>query len=445
MVELSTPRIGLLSSQESLFRELNEILANQSLEVIFLRSIDQWQHPSLPLLFIVHDAERRVFLDVLERRTNGAVPVLLLVDDFKSFEPPNNRIPLDACPFIPGLIQSRVQAHLDHAAREAMLNAKASKLEEIQERLENEIRWHRETERILSENERTLRRIFHSIEATGEAILITEKSNVVYYVNPAFCKLTGYTEADVFGCQADDYFSFSDGHLTLDEMKQVARENGAWRGDVSLKKKDGGIYQAYLDLTSVSGMNGEFEGFIFIQRDISALKKVMAELERLARIDALTGLYNRRYFLERFEAELERARRYGHPTSLLLLDLDHFKQINDRFGHGAGDEVLERAGLIINNHMRSMDLGGRYGGEEFIIALPETPLEGAVIFADRLRCKLADVVFKRGEDRFQVTCSIGVGALNAAERVVNNHIKRIDEALYRAKDAGRNRIETADP
>ncbi|MDJ0841849.1 MAG: diguanylate cyclase [Acidobacteriota bacterium] len=446
MAQNDLPPLVFLSRQEYFQDRLSGVLDDGKTPLLKATTVDELEALPLPGLIIIDHGDYREELPLLletlkQHPVLNEAPTLLVVKDFSSFSVQGEPSRLDACPMVPELVRNRVFTVFENIQNQRALDQKRRKLEETQERLENEIRYHKETERILSENERTLRRIFHSIEATGEAILITERNEVVYYVNPAFCNLTGFTEPDVFGCTADQFFVFDKTPLPLDEMKQVARESGAWRGDVTLKRKDGSIYEAYLDLTSVVGMKGEFEGFIFIQRDISALKKVMAELERLARIDALTGLYNRRYFMERFNDELERARRYGHPTSLLLLDMDHFKRINDSYGHGAGDMVLERVGSMVNGHMRSMDLGGRYGGEELCIALPETPKEGAFIFAERLRIMIAQEIFKCEENNtFQVTCSIGLAQLDAGTREPSEHINRADKALYRAKQEGRNRV-----
>ena len=253
---------------------------------------------------------------------------------------PNGEGPVDVVPMIPEIIAFKVDSLLEISLHELELEIKEEKVNSDLERLAREKHYQKEIEGILSENEQTLRRIFQSVEATSESILLTEKSEVVYYTNPAFSNLTGYSMSDVFGVDVDQFFSFHQATVSLPEMKKIALATGCWQGDVTLTRKDGTVYQAYLDINAVSNLEGEFEGFIFIQRDISTLKKLMRELETLARIDSLTGLYNRRFFMERLGQELPRVRRYHYPICLLILDLDHFKQINDSYGHCTGDQVL---------------------------------------------------------------------------------------------------------
>jgi two-component system cell cycle response regulator len=166
---------------------------------------------------------------------------------------------------------------------------------------------------------------------------------------------------------------------------------------------------------------------------------LLEETRRLANSDALTGLQNRRRASERLETEIARARRYGTPLSLLLCDVDHFKQVNDRFGHNMGDEVLIRVAASLNETLRQVDLVGRWGGEEFLVLLPDTDAEGARIVAERLRLAIeAMPPFPDGPPR--VTCSIGFAAYQNEDNSAV-FVDRADQALYKAKKNGRNRVE----
>lgn len=168
---------------------------------------------------------------------------------------------------------------------------------------------------------------------------------------------------------------------------------------------------------------------------------VEEELIRLATVDELTGVYNRRYFMERFEEEVRLALRHELPMSLLMLDLDYFKSVNDSYGHVAGDCVLHETGETIRRVIRNTDLAGRYGGEEFAILLPMTNREGAAEIADRLREAVAEMRFAGGKGRhFAVTCSVGVAELAPDVETGHRLIELADQALYRAKEAGRNRV-----
>ncbi len=168
------------------------------------------------------------------------------------------------------------------------------------------------------------------------------------------------------------------------------------------------------------------------------------KLYELATIDGLTGLFVRRYFDQRLEEELVRAQRYGADFSVGILDLDRFKRLNDRFGHQIGDHVLRAAAKVVRENMRSADLAGRYGGEEFAFIFPRTDLEQAALVAERIRADVEALVVESEEGPVQVTASIGLASYpGSAARDVNELIALADQALYRAKERGRNRVELA--
>ena len=168
-----------------------------------------------------------------------------------------------------------------------------------------------------------------------------------------------------------------------------------------------------------------------------------ADLLTLSTQDALTSLSNRRHFDAVSHAEWARFQRYGRPLSLLILDIDHFKAINDQFGHPAGDFILKSVGQSCQATQRVTDVVARIGGEEFAILLPETDESSAVIVAERLRNQIASVVHNLGEKHVQVTASIGVAGGTLSMPSFETLHKRADEALYCAKAAGRNRVERA--
>ncbi len=167
--------------------------------------------------------------------------------------------------------------------------------------------------------------------------------------------------------------------------------------------------------------------------------KFLAELqlEQEATRDYLTNLSNRRHFTELAEKELPRARRHGRPLSLLLIDLDHFKNVNDRFGHGAGDAVLRETAALLAGGVRQSDRVCRFGGEEFAILLPETEVQAATELAERLRIALQANVFVHAQGRIAISCSIGVSTLNGATTDLDHLVKQADQALYAAKAQGR--------
>lgn len=173
-----------------------------------------------------------------------------------------------------------------------------------------------------------------------------------------------------------------------------------------------------------------------------ALKSSMDELEMLATTDELTGLHNRRSLLNRLKFEVARTRRFRTPLSAVMLDVDHFKQVNDEFGHQLGDEVLAAVGRLVRENIRVIDVAGRYGGEELCILLPNTPLEGARKFAETLRSRIEAQVHSAGARTVRVTASLGIGSFNHMDiDDADMLLKQADAALQRAKADGRNRVE----
>jgi diguanylate cyclase (GGDEF)-like protein len=178
-----------------------------------------------------------------------------------------------------------------------------------------------------------------------------------------------------------------------------------------------------------------------------------SRLELLATTDPLTGIGNRRRMTEQISRELERARRFRHPLSLLMVDIDHFKQINDRYGHEAGDRVIVAVSKALADGVRSIDMASRFGGEEFVLLLPETGIEVAAGAAERLRAEVAALHIEAGEDgdghggeRIALTISIGVALADVdslAPDSMSSLLIRADKALYRAKHEGRNRVVCA--
>jgi diguanylate cyclase (GGDEF)-like protein len=183
-----------------------------------------------------------------------------------------------------------------------------------------------------------------------------------------------------------------------------------------------------------------------LQAQIALSDTLARQLRELADTDTLTGVQSRRAFLERAAEELQRARRYAHPLCVAMLDIDAFKAVNDRHGHGAGDQVLARVAATCRAQLRTgVDHCGRLGGEEFAILLPETDVAGARCFAERLCAAIRLLRFDAGEQGFAVSASIGVAALAPGDDCFDTLLGRADAALYRAKGAGRDRVMLAVP
>ena len=170
-------------------------------------------------------------------------------------------------------------------------------------------------------------------------------------------------------------------------------------------------------------------------------RAAQADLRRLASTDELTGVANRRWFTAMAGRELDRARRFSHGLALLMIDIDHFKRVNDTYGHGAGDEVLRRFARTLEGNLRSIDLLGRMGGEEFAVMLPETAAEPALHTAERLRTAISalDVTLEDGKV-LKVTASVGVAVDTGSSETLDRLMARADGALYAAKEQGRDRV-----
>ncbi|PWB41128.1 MAG: hypothetical protein C3F19_07230 [Rhodocyclales bacterium] len=238
-------------------------------------------------------------------------------------------------------------------------------------------------------------------------------------------------------------------------LRQIARNGIYGPGDVedhvARRLKIIGGFQAHaFELTRPDGrslrimgapvmIEGEAEGLVLLQEDITEHKNYQATLERLATTDHLTGLLNRRAFLDATEREIRRAHRYGQPLALVMLDVDHFKRINDSHGHPAGDEVLRRIAATCRGMLRDGDLMGRLGGEEFAITLVQPPLQVASAVAERLRKAVSELGIEFGGERLAVTISLGIAEVGEGITSLDHLISRADACLYTAKREGRNR------
>ncbi len=174
-----------------------------------------------------------------------------------------------------------------------------------------------------------------------------------------------------------------------------------------------------------------------------ALVKANSELQRMVSIDMLTTCLNRHYFLGIADAELSRMRRHGYAVTVAMLDIDHFKAINDTYGHAAGDDVLRAVGACMKECVRHEDSVGRMGGEEFAILLPVSDADGAMTVLDRMRERLAALSFDFAGRSFGMTVSLGIAEVFESDLKIEDALKRADKALYQAKEGGRNRIVVA--
>jgi len=281
----------------------------------------------------------------------------------------------------------------------------------------------------------------HSIEG----IVVTDKDGKILRVNPAFSLITGYTPEEAIG--QNPRVLKSDRHDVAFYQKmweQLGRE-GQWSGEIWNRRKSGEVYPEWLTINAVRNPYGQITNYVSIFHDITELKRQQEALEHQAQHDALTGLPNRVLFNDRLEMALARMRRKKTRLALLFLDLDHFKNINDGFGHAAGDNLLVELSQRLQGHLRIGDTLARQGGDEFLVLLPEIEsVEDAGLIATRLLESL-HAPFFHGDIEYFVTASIGVTIAPDDGSAVDVLVKNADMAMYRAKNLGRNSYQFFTP
>ena len=295
----------------------------------------------------------------------------------------------------------------------------------------------REAERALRESEERFRSLF---EQSIDAVYVATPEGRTIDANPAWLDLFGYSRDDLPGITVPDlYADPADREAFLRKMN----ERGSVKDEVLFKRKDGSVFDCERNVVARRDGQGTIVALQGVMRDITKQKQDRAELERLARFDALTNLLNRRSIMEKLDEWILHVNRYKGHLSIAMLDIDHFKLVNDRHGHQVGDRVLADTAHYIQRGVRATDFAGRYGGEEFLLVLPKTDASGAAIMAERTRKSLQGVpMHNAGGKNFKVTVSAGIAEWCDGDDV-DSLIARADAALYRAKAAGRNRVEVA--
>ena len=288
------------------------------------------------------------------------------------------------------------------------------------------------------------------IQSTNDSIVVTlaaplaPPGPIVSYVNPAFTALTGYRPEEIIGKSTRLL------HGPQTDAETVARVRAAMQAERPIRvellhyTKAGEQHWLDINVVPLRGAHGQVTHFAAIERDLTATKQLQEELTRLANTDVLTGLLNRRRFMECASTEFARAERYRRELAILMLDIDHFKSINDTHGHAAGDQTLKAMAHCMQQVLRTSDWPARWGGEEFAILMPETTLAGAALLAERLRAELAALVIEVPGAPLRFTISAGVTARIDDDRHFMALMERADAALYAAKHAGRNRVHIHD-
>ena len=298
-------------------------------------------------------------------------------------------------------------------------NAESLKIKEQQNRLQNHLL---ESEEIQ--------------EKIGEVIPITrtDLKGRIIYVSKAYEKISGYSEKELFG-HTHSYLRHPDTPNSFyKELWKTLAKGDTWEGEILNIRKNGEEFYIYTHIMPEYNSKGKRIGYIAVRSNITYLKK----LERLASYDRLTGLLNRGVFDQLLEEELKRSQKNGYRLCVIMFDIDHFKRVNDTYGHGIGDEVLKKIAKI-SLDMKWIDNNiGRIGGEEFAIFLPKKSLKEAVKLAKELKNAINSAYFPKV---ITVSASFGVTQLKDSDDI-KSLMKRVDKALYLSKNSGRNKVST---
>ena len=284
-------------------------------------------------------------------------------------------------------------------------------------------------------------RLIEILEAAPDYIGMADADGRVLYENPVLRCLRGTPVHPGAAQEVSKVHPEEAARRLTEEALPAAARDGIWQGESTILDTEGHTIPVSQIIVAHRDEQGQVQRYSTIMHDISERKAMEQELERLATHDSLTGLYNRVGLYELLErAGVEHAR-YDTPFSLIMFDIDHFKAVNDRFGHPAGDAVLRELTRRVSEALRETDVQGRWGGEEFLVLATHTDAQGAAELAERLRESVAQSPF---EGVGPVTISLGVAACEPGEAV--EHLEgRVDKALYAAKEAGRNRVVVAKP
>jgi len=279
-----------------------------------------------------------------------------------------------------------------------------------------------------------------AINKVPKLTVITDNKGIVIYASDKITEITGYSADEIIG---KPLHLFQPGVMSPAERENLCRtlsEGREWTGENSCSRKNGTSYLEHIHIAPVFAADGSTDRFIAVMEDITQQKQLEEELYLHATTDALTGLYNRRMIFVLGGHEIAMACRHQRPMALLMVDVDHFKRINDTYGHSAGDETLRTITERFRIILRTSDLIGRIGGDEFVIILSDTHADEARQVAERLREDVEKLSIAWREAVLRCTVSIGVAVWQRNEEEFETLLERADGALYVAKENGRNNI-----
>lgn len=291
-------------------------------------------------------------------------------------------------------------------------------------------------EQAMRKNEQFLRNIFDTIQ---DGICILDPERNIIRANSAMERMYSH-RLPIVGKQCHDVYHM--GNRLCEPCFSACPMSGEDSCHESVRQIAPEEETGWMEIYSFPMLdeNRKIRGVVEYVRDITERKHLEEQLKKMATTDSLTGAKNRRCFMEKSDEELRRSARHDRPLSVLMMDIDHFKRVNDSFGHSVGDDVLKSFVMACDALIRETDILGRLGGEEFAVVLGETPLEEAAVVAERLRLSLSELSVPAGEEKIRFTVSIGLTAMQPGESSLEEILNRADTALYAAKNGGRNRV-----
>lgn len=287
-------------------------------------------------------------------------------------------------------------------------------------------------------SEKQLRMIFNNA-GIGIGIGVADENGILKPVNPSWVRISGYTREELLGKSILEFVSEEDKPELRRMIETICRlKRKRIVRHMRFINEDGSTDWEDITLTAYENGNGEHT-LVALMENINERKKLEEQLQFAATHDALTGLHNRAFLSERLKEYWQLSSRHQRPLTFCMADIDHFKRINDRFGHPAGDEALKRFAAILKQEARGSDVVGRYGGEEFAVILPETDMLGAIPCFERIRERIKVEQIRHGNNVFTMTATFGLATLQPGWGV-EDIIKKADQALYKGKAAGRDMV-----
>lgn len=286
-------------------------------------------------------------------------------------------------------------------------------------------------------------KLTRAIEQATTTVVMMDSNAIIEYVNPAFEKSSGYSSNEVIGRDTTFLKSGLTSEDVYDQLWKTAKGGNTWEGELINRKKDGSIYYEETRITPVIDNDGKIISFLSIKQDITERKKLEEKLIESSIRDALTKIYNRRYVFERLEQISELYKRKGDNFSVTILDIDFFKNVNDIYGHPGGDFILQEFSRVLIKSIRTSDVLGRYGGEEFIIIFIDSDRDYSKTIIERILKEVRNTTFNYNGNEIKFTFSAGIS--DASESDINNFsfeylINEADKRLYKAKETGRNKV-----